>query len=75
MNARARSVEDIIDLVRGSRVPMTANEVATLLGCHWQTAHRKLEAGVHRHILIRDEYDEDGVRQPQPEWRYILDPM
>lgn len=61
--------------VRGSLKPVTPESVAETLAVHWQTAWHKLEGLTSQGVLIRDEFDEEGRRLTQPEWRYILDPM
>lgn len=56
-------------------LPVSPQELAERFDCHWQTIYNKLEGLVYQHVLIRDEYDEEGYRLTQPNWRYILDPM
>lgn len=79
MRGRAVPQDQVLAEVEAScRVaskPVTPASLAETLAVHWQTAWYKLEGLTSQGVLVRDEFDEEGRRLTQPQWRYILDPM
>lgn len=67
--------DEILVMARTRLTPLTPTEIAEQVGCHWQTAYRKLRGLAHQGLLIECRYDEEGYLLKQPWWRYILDPM
>lgn len=65
------TVEQAVQVVERS-VIASPTHVAEALGCSVSTARRKLDGGLARGVLIRDDYDADGQPLQATHWRYGL---
>ena len=74
---RGKSVPQEAVLAEATRFGViTPEKAAEILLCHWQTTWYKLEGLVQQGFLIRDEYNAQGMPEPQHRWRYaVVDPL
>lgn len=68
---RQLSVEEVVQLAQESTAPITVSSVAAHFDVSITTARRKLDGGMMRGLLLRDEYDEEGRKLRHEYYRYI----
>lgn len=66
------TVEQVVSFVANHGI-VTENEVAECLNISSGSARRKLDGGVERGVLLRDDYDAEGhpIRL-KGDWRYCV---
>jgi response regulator of citrate/malate metabolism len=63
------SVEKVVSYV-ATKLVVSVADVAEHFNISRATARRKLDGGVERGVLIRDEYSDGGKRLNFEQWRY-----